>query len=465
MYNTIKSFSFCRITLLLLITVIFTYSNGRTQYLLVQKKIPVVEEIVKKISIDEMKQMHSVLVSFENRNTYSDTVSNTRGVGAARRWIYSEFKKMSDASGGRLKVYYDEFEVTLPQAVREFWKGSEKMRIANVVALLPGKTDDYRFIINGHYDSRASGSNDITTPAPGADDDASGTIAVMELARVMCQYEFDHTIMFVANIAEEQGLLGAKNMANMASEQKWEIGGVIANDMISNIIGGEGNISNMVIRVFSPDPPDSKSRHWARYAKYVGESYVPELSLELIFRLDRFGRGGDHSAFVNLGFPGIRFTEKYEHYGRQHGNDTDKIEFMDYEYMTRVTRIQAAILSQAANAPRPVTLNSPSRNRADYSTQLQWTHNTTENDIAGFNVFIRKTDSGYWQEIIDVGMPEKLRQTRTSQDGQQITTESFRVFIPYRSIDDYIFGVAAYDTKGFEGVVATYEERTPTQRR
>jgi hypothetical protein len=450
---------------LIFVFIFFIITIGLSQAQTVQKKISLVNETVKKISPDEMKRMHEKLVSFENRNTYSDTVSNTRGIGAARRWIYSEYKKISDASGGRLKVYYDEFKTPIPQALREFWKGSDSLRIANVVALLPGKTDDYRFIINGHYDSRASGTNDITALAPGADDDASGTIVAMELARVMSQYEFDHTIMFVADIAEEQGLFGARNMASMANEQKWEIGGVIANDMVSNIVGGDGSINNSVIRVFSPDPPDSKSRHWARYVKYVGEPYVPDISLELIYRLDRFGRGGDHSPFTNLGFPGIRFTEKNENFERQHGNNTDRIEFMSYEYMTKVAKIQAAILTQAANAPRPVTLSSPSRNRADYSTLIRWTHPTKETDIAGFKVFIRKTDSGYWQEIIDIGMPEKTTQTRNTPEGQRVTTDIFQVFIPFRSVDDYIFGISSYDKEGYEGIVATYEERTTTPRR
>jgi hypothetical protein len=138
---------------------------------------------------------------------------------------------------------------------------------------------------------------------------------------------------------------------------------------------------------------------------------------------------------------------------------------MSYEYMTKVAKIQAAILTQAANAPRPVTLSSPSRNRADYSTLIRWTHPTKETDIAGFKVFIRKTDSGYWQEIVDIGMPEKTTQTRNTPEGQRVTTDIFQVFIPFRSVDDYIFGVSSYDKEGYEGIVATYEERTTTPRR
>ncbi|MFC1514122.1 M28 family peptidase, partial [candidate division KSB1 bacterium] len=305
---------------------------------------------------------------------------------------------------------------------------------------------------------RAAGSYDITSSQPGANDDASGTIITMELARVLSQYEFDHTLLFVANIDEEHGLTGANHMAQMALDEGWEIGGVIADDIVSNIHGGNGIINNSAVRVFSPDPVDSKSRHWARYCKYVGEPYAPEIKLNLVFRLDRYGRGGDHSTFVRRGFPGIRFTELNEDFAHQHGVHVDLTEFMSREYMHSVARIQAAIMSSAGLAPRPVVLQNPSRDRSDYSTRLVWTHDTQETDIAGYRVFIRKTDSGYWQEIIDVGMPEKTVRTRGRGENRR-EEEVFQVNLKHRSIDDYIFGMAAYDKDGNISLVSTFEGR------
>jgi len=437
---------------------LFSGDYAQGQYLNLQKKNPTIEEMVGKISIDEVVRMHDKLVSYEVRNTFSDTVSNTNGVGAARRWIYSEFNKISEASGGRLKVYYDWFEMNIPdrESLRALWGDSEKLRVANVVALLPGKTDDLRYIINGHYDTRARDGYDITSPQPGANDDASGTIITMELARVLSQYEFDHTLLFVANIDEEHGLTGANHMAQMAVDEGWEIGGVIADDIIGNIVGGNGIINDSAARVFSQDPVDSKSRHWARYCKFIGEPYAPELKLNLVFRLDRYGRGGDHSVFVRRGFPGIRFTELNENFAHQHGVNVDLTEFMSREYVTKVARIQAAIMASAGLAPRPVTMMNPSRDRSDYSTRLRWTHQTAETDVAGYQIFIRKTDSGYWQEIIDVGMPEK-QTTTTGRGENRREVEMYQVNLMHRSIDDYIFGIAAYDNEGNISIVSTYE--------
>ena len=479
MKNSDKS-SILFVLILAIAVSLFAMNSGvNAQTLHIEKKIPTIEEIVSKVSLDEVVRMHDKLVSFGNRNTFSDTVSSTWGMGAARRWIYSEFMKMSEASGGRLQVYYDKFELDMPTNFRnddeveknfkEVWGDAEKLEVSNVVAVLPGRTDDIRFIVNGHMDSRARHSYDITTLAPGAVDDASGTIVMMELARVLSQYEFDHTLVFSADTGEEQGLYGANHMAQTALDEGWEIAGVIADDIVGNDIGGNGVRDGSGVRSFSPDPVDSKSRHWSRYTKYVGEPYVPGFKINLVFRLDRYGRGGDHSAFTRRGFPGTRFTELNEHLELQHRDGTDLVETASREYMTKVARIQAAILGQAANAPKGVTMLNPSRTRGDYdySTTLQWTHDTKETDIAGFKVFIRKTDSGYWQEIVDVGMVEKQQlgggrggrggRGRGGRGGNQNPREGYMVKLQHRSVDDYIFGVAAYDTEGYIGIVATYD--------
>ncbi|MCH8286262.1 M28 family peptidase, partial [candidate division KSB1 bacterium] len=214
MKNSGKVCILFNVILAIAVSVLVLNNDAFAQTLHIEKKIPTVEEIVSKVSLDEVVRMHDKLVSFGNRNTFSDTVSSTWGMGAARRWIYSEFMKMSEASGGRLQVYYDKFELDMPTNFRnddeveknfkEVWGDAEKLEVSNVVAVLPGRTDDIRFIVNGHMDSRARHSYDITTLAPGAVDDASGTIVMMELARVLSQYEFDHTLVFSADTGEEQ---------------------------------------------------------------------------------------------------------------------------------------------------------------------------------------------------------------------------------------------------------------------
>lgn len=426
--------------------------NGFGQSL--EKKISHVEEIVSKVSLDNVVAMHDRLVGFETRNFFSDTTSNTRGRGAARRWIYSKFKEFETISGGRLQVYYDNYDQppTRRIAAKMEELGEETHRLVNVVAVLPGRTDNVRYIVNGHYDSIPRNGRDGETTAPGANDDASGTVVMMELARVLSQYEFDHTLMFVADDGEEQGLLGAHHMAQTAVDENWQIGGVFADDIVGNIHGGNGVTDDSAVRVFSPGPVDSKSRQWARFAKFVGEAYSPQLKVNLVFRLDRFGRGGDHRAFVDRGFPGARFTELNENFAHQHGDNNDTKEFVSREYMTKVARLQAAVLAYAGNAPINVSNVRVSRDRSDYGTWIRWQHNTLETDIAGYKIFIRKTDSAYWQEVVDIGAVEKSVWT-FGRGATQREVEGFSTKLYHRSIDDYIFGVAAYDRDGYIGIV------------
>ncbi len=416
-----------------------------------------IQEMINQVSLDSLTDLHDTLVSFVTRNTYSDTLSETKGIGAARRWIYNTFQEYSDANGGRLQVYYDTFEHVIPEHLQEHF-GLEEYPMRNVVALLPGKTDDLRYIVNGHYDS--SPSEDLTPenlndPAPGADDDGSGTVITMELARVLSAYEFDHTILFVAFVAEEQGLWGADHMAQTALDEEWDVAAVIGNDIVGNIHGGNGVTEDRYVRVFSPDPVDSKSRNWARYIQQTGGPYVPELDVRLVFRLDRFGRGGDHSRFVRRGYAGVRFSEPYENYAYQH-NEHDKAEYTSREYMTNVAKIQTAVLATAANAPRKVWMLTPSRDRETYQTIIRWTHETDEDDIAGYKIYIRPTDTGYWQEIRDVGIPEWIDYAIGEDDDRDIP-QGYEVKFDYRSIDDYVFGVSSYDRDGNESVVATVE--------
>ena len=411
--------------------------------------------MVESVSLDSVTELHDTLVGFVTRNTFSDTTSETRGIGAARRWIHATFTEYSEASGGRLQVFYDEFEHVLPQFLQEHF-GTETYPMMNVVALLPGNTDDLRYIVSGHYDSSPAGrltADILNDPAPGAVDDGSGTVITMELARVLSQYEFDHTLVFVGFVAEEQGLWGSDHMAQTAIDQGWDVGAVAGNDIVGNIHGGNGVTEDGYVRVFSPDPVDSKSRGWARYIEQIGGPYVDELDVRLVFRLDRFGRGGDHSRFVSRGFAGVRFSEPYEDFAHQH-NAEDKAEYSSREYMTKVARLQAAVLGTVANAPRPVSMLAPGRDAETYQTNIRWVHKTVEEDIAGYKIYIRPTDTGYWQEIRDVGMPDSTEYAIGEDDNPNVT-EGYEVKLDLLSIDDYIFGVSAYDRDGNESIVAT----------
>lgn len=420
-----------------------------------EKKISTVEEIVSKISVANIIEMHDKIVSFETRNFYSDMESDTRGRGAAQRWMLGKFEEFSKAGGGRLQFYFDNYDQPPTNRSAEKYRelGEETHLLVNVVAILPGRTDNVRYIVNGHYDSRGRNGTDGEVTAPGANDDASGTIVMMELARVLSQYEFDHTLMFVADDGEEQGLLGAHHMAQTAVDEGWEIGGVFADDIVGGVLGGNGKYDGSAIRVFSPGPMDSESRQWARYAKFVGEAYSPNLLVNLVFRLDRFGRGGDHRAFIERGFPGARFTELNENFAHQHGDNTDLIEFTNREYMAKVARLQAAVLAYAGNSPIKVSNVNVSRDRNDYGTFIRWNHETAETDIAGYKIYIRKTDSGYWQEVVDLGPIEETTITSINRrTGRETTWTGYRTKLFNRSIDDYVFGVVAYDRDGYVGI-------------
>ena len=231
-----------------------------------------------------------------------------------------------------MKVYYDYFYQKLSTRLKRS-VGVDSVKMANVVAVIPGTRSDRILHINGHYDSRNESGMDTEGFAPGANDDGSGTVALLELARVLSKEMFYNTIMLAAVTGEEQGLFGSSHMAKTAITSGMNIEGVIANDMIGNIYGGDGKSDNTILRCFSPDPVDSPSRNLAFYFHQISEDYFPQLKLKMIFRLDRFGRGGDHSPFIRQDYAGVRFTEPYENYEIQHStNDTpDKMSF-EYFY-------------------------------------------------------------------------------------------------------------------------------------
>jgi acetylornithine deacetylase/succinyl-diaminopimelate desuccinylase-like protein len=418
---------------------------------------PEIAEMLVEIDSQHIRDSIEKLVSFKTRHTLSETESETEGIGAARRWIKSELQRYSQENGRRLLVEFHETSIDKPQE-----RVPRPVKIVNVIATLPGTgsaREDRVYIVSGHYDSRALDVNDTTSAAPGANDDASGAAAVMEMARVMSRHTYDATIVFVCVAGEEQGLLGAAALAQRAKDEKWEVGAMLDNDIIGNTHGGNGVLDDRRVRVFSEGVPSSEtaiqmqarqsvggendgpSRQLARYVKEVGEQYVPHFHVSMLNRRDRYGRGGDHIPFLRQGYPAVRFTEPNEDFSRQHQNVTtrkgkpygDVPEFVDYDYVANVARMNAAVLASLASAPaspRGVTIDpDPS-----YDTRLSWLRDTNEN-VDGYCVLVRETTAPTWQRRIDVGKV-------------YVTT------IKGVNKDDYMFAVEAYDKAGHRSVPA-----------
>jgi len=419
---------------------------------------PVIQRIVAAISEERIAANMRKLESFETRNTLSETNQPERGVQAARQWLFDEFT----AESPRLQVRFDAHKVK--KFGERFFRDGD---VVNVVAVLPGKTAPERqFLISAHYDTIhvvqkpaesggearvIDGELSAAEPsAPGASDDGSGTAAVLELARVLSQYVFDSTIVFVAFDAEEYGLVGSNLYATYAREQKERIEGVLSNDIIGTESTADGRAETRRMRVFSEDPDDSPSRSLARYVKRIGELYVPSMNVDLIFRHDRFARGGDHTSFNQEGFAAVRITSAAENYANQH-SATDTLENASPAYATRVARVNAAALASLALAPKtPDVMRTATagankgkpianigRGESGYAANLRWKNENPEEDLAGYKVLIRSTLSPYWEREIFVG------------DVRQYLMEGV-------SIDDVVFGVQAVDKDGHESLAAAY---------
>ena len=414
---------------------------------------PQIEKIVSEISAANIEANIRKLVGFGTRHTLSDQESETRGVGAARRWIKAEMERYSREAGGRLQVTEDEFMQPAGGRV------TKETKLVNVVATLPGtqaESKDRMLVVSGHYDSCVCAQNmtDAETDAPGASDDASGTAAVMEMARVMAKYEFDATIVFMTVPGEEQGLLGAHHWAEMAKTKNLNVQAMFTNDIIGNTYGGNGVRDNRRVRVFSEGVPtteteaegrsrqsvggenDGPSRQLARYIKEVGERYVNNFEVALVFRRDRYGRGGDHIAFVQRGFAGVRFTEPNEDFTRQHQKVReeegikygDVFEMIDPAYIAQVARVNAASLAAMALAPAPPSNVSFGSARQAYDTRLTWKQNN-EPDVAGYRIVWRETYQPFWQRSVETGNVAEYN-------------------VKGYSKDDYFFAVQAVDKDG-----------------
>ena len=417
-----------------------------------------IDAIVREISPQRIQATIDKLVSFGTRHTMSDTVSDTRGIGAARRWIKAELERCGAAAGDRLDVAFDSHLHPVDRRL------SRPTEIVNVVATLPGTQAESRermYVVSGHYDSRNSDENDATNDAPGANDDASGTAAVIEMACVMARYQFDATLVFMAVAAEEQGLYGAADYAEKAKQKKRNIAGMFTNDIIGSSYNEDGKRDNTQVRLFAEGIPalkdmpdklrtliatggenDSLPRQLARHVKEVGERYVDGFKVTVVTRRDRYLRGGDHAPFLDRGFAALRFTEPAENFNHQHQNVRkegalqygDLPEFVDPAYIAQVTRVNAAALSSLAlapAAPQDVKLRTA---KLDNRTELTWQANL-EPDLAGYRIVWRDTTAAQWQGSQFVG---------------KVTSTTMAL-----SKDNVFFGVQAVDKDGNVSV-ATY---------
>ncbi len=425
---------------------------------------PAIQKMLGEISRDRIAATMQKLASFETRGNFSNPEQTDRGIGAARRWIFDQFKSYSP----RLEVSLD------PHHVRK--QGTRILRdvdVVNVLAVLPGTTQpDEHLIVSAHYDSinivRKPGAPEVTTegnepaaddvidfdksveaPAPGVTDNASGVALVLELARVMSQYKFEKTIVFAAFAGEEIGLVGSSLYAAQAKERKDRIEAVFNNDIVGVSVAGDGHSENGLVHVFSEEPVDSASRELARYIRETAQRYVPAFRVEPVFRQDRFARGGDHSPFNANGFAAVRFTAAAENLGIQHtANDTfDK---SSPEYATSVARVNGAALASLALAPpAPQTTRevktgaakgrtnpTVSRGKSRYDAVLRW-NDSPAADLGGYAIVLRASTAPFWEQQIFVG---------------KVTEYT----LPGLSIDDIIFGVKAVDNDGHESLVSPW---------
>ncbi len=342
------------------------------------------------ISADSLRSYVASLAGFETRHSLSDTVSSAKGIGAARRWLWQKFQSFSQASGGRLQVYYDDFTTTIC--------GVTTIQ-RNVVARLPGTATPARqILVSGHYDSRTTERCDGEGFSPGANDDASGTAGVLELARVLSRHQFTATILFVAFTGEEQGLFGSRDYAAAARQRGDNIIAMATNDIIGNIRGGSGMVDSTSVRCFSDDPMNSPHRQLARYIKLQAEPYVTNFAVRLILARDRRGRGGDHFSFYEQGYTAVRLTEPEDNLDQQH-NPNDLIQFMSFTYHRKVVQVNAAFVASLAWAPATpngVTIEKLGSGRY----RLRW---NPSSDAAKYLVALRQSDSVSYESIFDAG--------------------------------------------------------------
>jgi hypothetical protein len=438
---------------LLLAGILLTFSPVFSQVII--RRDTTIEDMVQEISRARIKQDIQKLVSFRTRHTLSTQTNPKEGVGAAWNWVKAEMEKSIPESHGRLSVAFDNYTLT-PKDPRV----TRTVHVKNVIATLKGTNpDDNRiFLVSAHLDSRGDDINDSTDYEPGADDDGSGVAAILEMVRIMSSRQFSGTIIFTVVTGEEEGLYGSKHIAEKAKAENWNLVAMLNNDMIGQG-RSDGTLlsNNMTVRVFSEGVPayetpkmarlrafiagenDSKARELARYVKEVGQRYVDQLTVKLVYRPDRYGRGGDQYYFSKLGFTAVRICESHENYDHTHKVPRmengvqlgDLPQYVDYEYVRKNTGINLATLANLAMAPY-----EPKNTRVQIfdltnSTTLTWETPTQGVKPAGYYVLMRETDQPMWQRKYYV-------------TGNEIT-------LPY-SKDNYIFAVQSVDSQGHESL-------------
>ncbi|MBH0037258.1 M28 family peptidase [Pseudoalteromonas sp. SWN166] len=426
-------------------------ANGETQLQYTdQQKLHV---IASEVSAERIGSDIQTLVDFGTRHTLSETKSDTRGIGAARRWIKKEFETISAQCGGCLEII----------EVKETISGEKRIpnpvEVVNIVAIQRGSSEPNRMVMmSGDIDSRVSDVMDFTSDSPGANDNASGVAGVIEAARVLSKYKFNGSVVYAALSGEEQGLFGGKILTAYAQKHNWQVHGVLNNDMIGNITGINGVIDNTTARIFSEGTRvvetkaqantrrftggevDSASRNLARYIDTVADRYIPNLDTMLVYRLDRFGRGGHHRPFNDAGFAAVRIMETNEHYDRQHQDLRtengveygDTIEGVDFDYTAKLTSLNAVTMASMAWAPAPPK-KVKITGAVTANTSFSWAKNDDEN-IAGYKIYWRYTSEPQWQFSKYVGNVSKY------------TLENV-------VIDNYYFGVASVSKEGIESPV------------
>ena len=369
-------------------------------------------EALADVSPARIRTTDSALVSFATRNTFSDTSSSARGIGAARRWLFAQLQQASRDCGQCLRVEYDAAIVPVARHPQH-----ASANIVNVLGILPGRDTNRVVVIGGHYDScvcsvSANGSVDSTSIAPGADDDGSGTSAVVELARVVSKRYprgLDATIIFTLHASEEQGLLGATHLAQRLKAEGKQVVAGMTDDIVGNVIAEDGSVDSTSVRIFASDPDSSGSRELGRYVWALGIIYLPGFEVVPVFRLDRIGRGGDHTPYVQAGWPGLRFTERLENYKRQH-LPTDDLEHVNFGYVAQVARLNAATvvsLASAPSSPDTVVVRRENATTGGQAWSLRWT------PVAGaarYEILVRRTTSPSWERVIPVsgGLTQQL---------------------------------------------------------
>ncbi|MEP6946809.1 MAG: M28 family metallopeptidase [Acidobacteriota bacterium] len=413
------------------------------------KPNPEITKMVKEVSAKNIEATIRKLVSFGTRNTLSAQDDPARGVGAARDWIYGEFQRISRECGGCLDVQKQAF--TQPKANRV----PEPTTLTNVFAVLKGTSDPSRvYVVSGHYDSMCSSPTDAKCDAPGANDDASGTAVSIELARVMSKRKFDATIVFLTVPGEEQGLLGSTYYAEQAKQSKMDIEAMFTNDIVGGATSQKNSPNRKKVRVFSEGVPtsetpaeagtrrsvggenDSASRQLARFIKEQSDRYLRDFGVWMIYRRDRYLRGGDHIPFLERGFPAVRVTESDEDFTHQHQNVRtegdvfygDTLEFVDFDYVANVARVDLIALASLASAPAKPKGVGILTTKLTNDTDLKWDP-SPDADLAGYDVVWRDTTDAEWTHSQFVG---------------NVTTFSAKGM----SKDNYFFGVRAVDNEG-----------------